>query len=696
MNGPFEAILRADRYHLGRTWGSTIDITGTIRNTYLDYGDGVLQSYFDRMMTKITQGGKYSPFIAKKVYHDIDDVCRMFSKKMNTVNVDKIIKCTDKNKRIGQSCFDTLFKYGYKFTKAQLKKLNGYGYLTLTYMESEKIGYEYLLELIGNPDFIKHLVDQTEIVGNPLIDPLIDQLIETLKKLIGKNNITLKSDFLSTLMKSMETYGNGDGCLLNRCINCHYVADKLGCPFSQDVLESVVKSCTKLKTNDAYDYEKIKILMKYYDTSFINREYILSQVDLPSVFTFLLNPCFTDYNPTDDIFFILLSSSEYIEHLLKYGYLKYDLFLMFLISLGFGKGNDTENLNMCLDLIGVTSMNELIGNFYTFADHAILELLETHKFIQSVENLKLCTKIKQLTGILETSVFLDSECVDLIDDVVKKQNNKHYFAMDLSHTDFVKIYESMGSDDRKIIERLCYEQIMDLGFLVRYNVRLTRPLVESIVCRGMWDQIIRLMHLSDRYDYLMDMMDWEMIVQIDEYIGRKWIMRNIIESRKESFAFQNKFINSMANVKEDRATLLKKPIINQIDVIKESIRNESDALIKKKMKIYYQITDQDDKPSKINDRLWKKHRDREDDSDRDDDWDDDRDRDAVLDDEVVEVIKPVVKKKCIKLGKKVVVKKAKSPVLSKKIRKLDNHSSEDSDSDSELDNSKNKKRVAKN
>lgn len=590
MNSPFETIIRANRWTLNYTWRpESVNICDCIEQTHKKYGDDINTSDFEKMIKAITNGAHSSPLANRRDPDIINKICTLYPDFINTKIVDNLLKCMT-HYTYPQDCITAILATGYKFTKHQLTQLNKFGYTLVDIVEN--MTYQDLIMTFDNSAFMSQFqtdfaVDYTTPIGKATIDAKI--LI--LKNIITRYKIEIESSFVMSLLSRLQQYYTGyiESIYAHMILNVHIVANELKNTIlsRESFLELVLKypkfydiTSPQVWLNKQYKDNiicLIKKILTYYDDP-IDRNMMLT-VMKPEMFPAFLYTDTSNYDPMEDIFYILtkfkkLYTTSFINHnkhridlcdivithLLDNGYLKYDDFLITLISLGLTEMITTLTtpcinvplLSTLIDKSNIALNNKEIECMYTLCGTTTLAALSDIKIFPTVEYVKMNVNVGAMSVLVDSSPFSDDKMMDYIE-LVNQFGESTKDMSKIQPIDIIGIYDSLSEKDKQIYIRLSN---CDIGDLIRYRLTLTREFVECLFRYGEWRTIVFLLHLSDEYDYIINLIDEPMIMMINALVGRMWFYENIIIKGKKSFALPNKFYKLRYYVEEDRKNLL--------------------------------------------------------------------------------------------------------------------------------------------
>lgn len=620
---PFEKIITSNknalRYDYWYSGACKINIANIIQTTHEEFENDVTQKDFDKMITTITNGSKSSSaLVSRRDPNIIKNICILFPKYLTTKNVDNIIKCVSPS--IYPEVVTDIASTGYEFKESQIKVLNNAGYNMASHCK--KMSYTEFLSLFDNDYFFNELRDILMIDCFKSSEKL-NPMIQKLNDLREKFKFEVKTDFITYIMnKKIEVYEKNR---IDIIVNLHVLAKELGVKIDeQHMRDFVINHSASLSINMVYDtkmdnnvilysnvndkkfYEKFRKLLDLYDDTFmIDREMLICCIQnetkkyksVNSVIN-IVHPSLTNYDPVEDIFYILYvleRSHEYapplcIKHLLHFGYLRYDDFILLLISLGFtnnGASVSFDNANVVdMDIFKnyLKKNNQSIDpnyvdNFFTFCNSYILDILSEYKILPTYERIMCCTYESQIQNMVENSFFLEDITEEYINNIIQnKCYDKDYDELSVpfvqSRGAFLKIYNSLTERDQKILERLDINLMFLPENIIRYDIYLTTEYVQQMLLHGYWKTIVCLLHLSDTYKYLLELIDINMVITINSYIGRLWFMNNIFEGKRDNFVVNSRFFDIKLNVERDVTKLLSKPIVNDPIMIQKMLSEE--------------------------------------------------------------------------------------------------------------------------
>lgn len=582
MNSPFAQIITASTYDLKRSWGN-VNISDCILKTYTKYGEKVDDKTFDKMISAITKGACNSAIARRRDPFIITNICKYFPKLLTQKNVTNILKCVNTT-NFPQTSIATLLATGYALTESQIVQLNKAGYSTLDFLDT--CSYKEFITLFDNSSF-SYIITSVLSLDYSTIDGKmkIDATIASLQAIITKFDIVLEENFLQYLIdKKFRTTSSYRDSTID-LLNLHIIAKGIGfTSFKNSQFETLFtkkhifyRIDIASGTIDQNTCKRIHKIIEFYDKP-ITRKFIL---EILSVETFvgLILPQITDYDPAEDIFYILCVLSclfpstcwMVVAHLIQHNYLIIDEFLVLLASLGlFGELNTNPNHPMRLVVQNAPERftKKIIKNIYTFCNYDYIELLTELKIVPTFELASLIISEETMKHLIESSLFVDDNTASHLEDIVT------YFIMSDNNktvTDNIKklkIYDSLSCRDKEIYSRI---SILDLSSIIRYRIKPTREMIEEFLCVGNLKFVVTLLHLSNTYDYILDFIDEQTLLRTRNLIARLWLHNNVINNKVESFALPNKFYENDKNVENDVQQLMSNQQIFYADEIRTQL-----------------------------------------------------------------------------------------------------------------------------
>ena len=606
MLRPFEKIMAANVYALKYNWrDDKVNIVECLEQTHKQYGDRITEKDFTALITLITKGGRSSVLNYRREIAIIKKLCTLFPDLMNNTKIiGCILKCINVHS-YPQQCITDITSIGYKFTEPQIAILNKEGYTVFDVIET--MSYAEFLSLFDNSTFMQKMYTNIHSRYDILSGKLaIDNKIETLKETIDKFGIVLDSKFISTFLSKCPRHHGVVGMVNDSytVLNVHIIANKLGLgQLSKEDFLFLAEKYTYFYSPMAYshiwagqifsDTDRNMIILNarkvltYYDKP-ITRDLVLHLMT-PDAFVTFVTPDTTDYDPIEDIFFILFSISKncvmndtryiIIKHFLDNGYLIYDKFLMLLISLGLTDFNQnykekTNTKSLLVELMNKGNISPTmheIDNIFTFCHFSTINALSDIKILPTKDLMSQNLYKVVVDSVVNNSVFVDDETTEYSELINSYTDEGISSGSIVTPSDTVKVYESLNDRDKQIFMRIPHDR--SIVNIIRYGITLTKEYVISILSSSNWKNIVFLLHLSKEYRYILDFIDESVILSIPSFIGRLWFSNNILIKNREVFALPNKFYKLRPNIDQDVMELLSKPLINDIDALKKNIKH---------------------------------------------------------------------------------------------------------------------------
>lgn len=599
MQSPFYEIKHASRYRLRYANAyDAVNIVKIIKDTHATWGEnGVSDADFEQMIMILTISGMSSIIACRRDPEIITTLCTCFPTKMNKKHIDRLIK-TMKKTSYPKKCIDAISNLGHVFTKTQLKLLIAAGYDMMSGMET--MNYDEFIALFNNEEYTNDLRYALSVKYDDS-PHLLDERIKTMNDLRAKYDIKFDKKFIDTIMTKVY---KGGMLNLTTLLNIHLVAKKLDIIFDREQLKHILKNYAFRDLITYYDEARctndqkcmlLKCICDYYGPSIIDREFILDFYDRIDIIKLIIHPSMTNYNPLEDLFFMLVQMGtrawEYLDHLLEYKYLNYDDFLLYLLSLGFDNDQATI-MHKHINNNNIKIHDDYLPFFYMFTNPEVLNILFDNKIMPTTENILQCTTKNQLLYIQNTDVFLDEKIIQYIETTTNKNYCESEPIFELSQEHFIEIFHSLSKRDKEIIMRIPIQHILRLGTIIRYDIKLTKQYVQYMILYGHWKNLIKLLCFTNKYDYLYNMFDIDMILLIPTIIARMWFLNNIFNSSSKLYVLSipsnyQKLIKTPYNIFDvklnleiDVANLLKSDVINDVKFIQNNIIANKQAIRK--------------------------------------------------------------------------------------------------------------------
>lgn len=612
MLQPFEKIVTTNIYNLKYYYNANrIDIVDCLQKTHDQYGDRVSEKDFTNMINILTKGVRSSVLFNRRNPEIIKKLCTLYPDFMNNTKIiANIIKCMS-TYTYPQACITDITSTGYKFTESQIMILNKEGYTMFGVIET--MSYNEFLSLFDNGTFLQNIIkDIAADYDTPAGRIVIDEKIKTLKETTNKFGINVDYKFIETFLSKCHCQFGVVGVVNHShvVLNIHIIAKGVGLEllskddfivlaekyqnfYSPNYYDTTITNYHALvkfdNTRDARDkvVSNARKVLIYYDKP-ITRDVVL-RLMTPDTFITFVTPDTSDYDPVEDIFFILsslhdkhkINDARYIviKHFIDNGYLIYDKFLMLLISLGLTdcdqRYSEKETimplLTELMHVSNITPSYQEIDNIFTFCHFSTINALSDIKIIPTKDLLSLNLYKNVIDNVVNKSVFIEDDTVEFSEFLSSYVATNHVNIT----SDIVKVYESLNDRDKQIFIRIPHDG--SVSNIIRYRLPLTKEYVVSILRSTNWRSIVFLLHLSKEYRYIIDFIDENVIMLIPEIVGRLWFHNNVMIRERQPFALPNKFYNLQPNIEKDVADLLSKPIIHDITEIIKNIKRDREA-----------------------------------------------------------------------------------------------------------------------
>jgi len=540
MELPFHYLRKASLYELTSRWHGKDDLIECLNKTAIDHELNITYSDVDFMICCLTKGNTNSALSNKS--DEKNDlyalICKKYSKFINPKIVDKMLKCMSQYKKPNNDWIEILQKNGYIFTKSQLKTLYELGYIILNGIKSMNL--DDLKSLMKIDGFFGEIRDS-------LNSNNIDNVIAKLSPLIIQFKIQIDCEFLLYLIG----YTQISSITLDYLLNCHNVQnilwdlinkdqkefcadqDQDQMKFSTNNLNDVFKNVSCIKYDSPDSIQKVKSILSFYS---INNAHLTRGIFLNNdlhFFELIAHPSLTDYNPINDIYYWINRwgepSYELIEQLIMKKYIKYDQFLMNLYSLGFGGGGSID-LNKLSDM-GIQPTQKQIDRMFRLGID--IESLLENRFVPTSEQLHTIMSPCAME-IINSSYYCSSLSLKLKNQMDHERN---IFKAINSKYDSLEVFLSLSKRDQYIFERLSTNDWTNISTILLYDIHLTKSLLILMMYDDMWESIVKLIHISTKYDYVIDLIDNKVVECCSSYTARVWLRKNILEPKS------NKLLN---------------------------------------------------------------------------------------------------------------------------------------------------------
>ena len=561
MNKPFEYIVNNTVYGLrypyyggygyNRNNGDRSTIPECITKTAAQYDQTqVTPAQFAEMINKITSGGSSSPIrYRNNVDETVQAICIYYPILLTVSNVTSLVKCFNS---ANMNSVEYIEDTGYKFTNAQIQTLTKNGILMIDKLNDMTLSGFYAL--FGNASFIEKVKDWNMDPDLHTTDPeaakgkiKIYPQYEYLAKIIKKFDLKLDEKIWS---KCFETIASGRISTM-ALINLHTVLVALGAPISNETLDVFLVDsnhgllCGSLEKS----IQDIDRVFEFYDNPKIDRSYIkrcMSQHDFGTM-KIILGSRFCSYDLLEDLYYWLERENSPGQYLISRVKATGDTDLMaHVIMLGYVDEaeacqflsqhpeylNDNEYAMKHISFNGSQKVIQMYIDNKFIADLDTVEYIRSNEYLKNLHtNLLSCTEPAQ--DKLSQLIYEDSVGAEV--DRMKRPYHGYYSHYDRSNNDVYKVLESLSDRDGRIFSHLISTKeyaLTNIQNILFYDVVITKKYLKYLLMMGYEDIVIKLMHISRKYDYLIDMIDEEMVLACHNYLPRMWFHKYIVTARK--------------------------------------------------------------------------------------------------------------------------------------------------------------------
>ena len=568
------------------TENDSIDKCITDTATHYDQTQ-ITPDIFKRMIDKITQGATSSP-IAQRNCVDVvvQAICIYYPVYLNQTIVTNLIKCFKATNTLAVEYIEST---GYKFTSSQYKALNKVGIMMLDKMESLTLSEFYSLfsndsfknklntKWDVNPDLYEiSVIDESKKVSTETKQVIVktknndneddeddeddnednvtanlnanigqtkhkyDQYL-VLHKIIKQYNIELDDEFwqhiISLALTQSQRYTYSKPYItIYTLLNIHRVVNALGCKAKKSLLDNIIKTY-EIKKSDENTEAHFNEVLSFYDNISFDRAdimgYALESIGLTyDNVTMILRSKYCSYDPMMDLYFWMNTSASYMRSYLlgRVMEIRDQELYMHLVSLYHVKFSDFKNY--IDENPGCGWDNEqfiqIALSFHQTSD--MIEYYVDNKLIVGLDILDYCRDINIVKNTYKACTSYDEQGYNRILDLMyeKKLSSaiKYHYVDD--RYSLYRVLRSFSPRDRRIMSHNQMERINKIDVILRYDIHVTKEHLEFLLSSGCEELVIRLLHTSKKYYYLIDMIDLEMILKCYNYLPRMWFYRNIV------------------------------------------------------------------------------------------------------------------------------------------------------------------------
>ncbi len=551
---PFADIITANKWAINYNTGANDLLIKTIDNTYKDFGKNITQKDMNDVVKKLTSGRNNSVLVCRNDSPIIlEKLCSYFYDFINSKIITSFLDCLEKRKGYNYSD-DKEFKWvefllgkNFEFTQSQLIVLSKIGYNILKLAKS--LTYDEFESLLDNDTIYANISIGTDNQNIMLI-------VTKIEEIRGKFNVKLEARLLLKLLKRYHSRWYKH--TWNIVLMYHTVMAELNVPFENDILKEFISN----NIITGFDLLTVKSVFHFYSFK-VDRKYFISQRNINYIVPYLI-PELTSYDPIEDIFYYMekfnnnsvgfsyyhvpdnypnidtlkTESISLLEFLVMHRYLHYDEFLMHLLSLGYY--NEYIFKNACAKGLLTDKYHNNIccwGNYVLFN-----EILDS-KFIPSIQHFQLCVDSGKILSLKKNSMYVTTEIDNYIKDIFIHQDSASIGTNmpDRLEGDvlFMDIYRSLSPRDKLIVINILthYSLLFDLSNILQYDITLTKPYVDGFFIVGKWQILAKLLFISSKYHYIIEMIDMNSILKSVSKMGRIWFYNNILDPNREKIIF---------------------------------------------------------------------------------------------------------------------------------------------------------------
>jgi len=553
-NQPFHYIMNTNDYILSCTYRDGGRFIKSINDTITHMKNLVTTDDLTQMLQKITRGGRRSILSTRLIdtQNIIEIIVSAFGQLMDRKLVTLIIKTLTPNKLASSRWITALKQKGYRFDDKQNNDLCDSGY-----MASEVTGkmtyYDIFIPVIREGTVHSVFINDSILMNNRY-----NEYVTRVRGAVDNKSIQLPDNLLITTLNYLQP------------INTIKIMDivkyiyKLHC-FVEEVdgsitntFDQLIDQMTKyikpgidfLKDDAAYVFSK-KIISFYQHPDL---EQYADNLHILSIFMFSDIP---NYNPIRNIFYLYeIHGYRIIDMLVSRGYID-GLSIMgraLINSLHIVQHPDLNNI-MCRN-IPTLELDRLVDNYVTFGID-FTELCE-YKYILTNKYVDRMIMVPSLSNINRTinGTSYSRMIYDLYvqTPIVRSSYDPLIFSR--------YIYQSLSKRDQEILSRIdIYEWAM-VKTILRYDITITKELLVALMLNNQIVGLIRLLCSHPKYDPVIHLFDQSIAEYAINLNERRWIRRNILENKPNSFAIN--LDDRMAYDQNMQIDRIKDPMYHQI------------------------------------------------------------------------------------------------------------------------------------
>lgn len=582
MKIPFEEIIYAPHSTPSYSW-STI-IMRSLQETHDAFGGYIEKAFFKKMMDRIfgsvylslPYARIYSIFKQLKNPKIVELLCILFPANLTD---DDVINAIIPSLRIDdypETCINNILEIGIKLRMDQViaVAVGGYSIVKLfTEIVTYDIFKKFLIDFIACTEVINilasgHETEKLRIYGR------------NINALATKYNIVYDDNIIIDLL------GLQRGVSLSYIAGIHILMRLIG-------VKKLPNECFHNLKDYNVAYVTHKEILILYDIK-IDRDIVFYSIGVSGIpdILFMIGAD-NDYNPKDDLIAILMlcitkginheKIVSLMNHFLDNGHIKYDEFLIRVISTGLLNQTrttyrDSKSVEGAI-LAGSTTYPAIllktciyegifpdmidIQNIFMFCDFDVINILLNNKITPTCELVSKCLNKNVIYPILISTLYDDNriyEYLDILENDVDMNrlggigyvyNNTKVIPDAKCDIQTRKLYDSLSLEDREIFVRM--NDRSSIYEIMLYDITLTQEYVTYILGTPRWMDLILLLTISKKYDYVINMITYDTVLSCNNSMGRYWLVNNIINNDNIVFS---KYHDLYVPHQSDRETLI--------------------------------------------------------------------------------------------------------------------------------------------
>lgn len=564
MKIPFQEIIYAP--HSTPTYKWSEIILRSLQETHDDFGGFVEKMFFKKMIDRVfgtvylslPYSRIYSIFKQLKNPKIVELLCILFPANLTDIDAINAIIPSLHSRDFPESCIDYILETGIKLEINQIIVIATGGYSIVKLFKWD-VTYDMLKE------FLKDFITHSEVIN------VINSACETeMMRMYGKNinDLIVKHNIVCTDSIIVDLLGPKRSISLTYIAGIHVLMRLIG-----------IKKLPNERFHNLGDYNASYItnkeIINMYDVK-IDRDIIFSsigQTGSPEILLMIGDN--NEYNPKDDIIAILMAcimkgiTHERITNVMKYlitnNYIKYDGFLVRLISTGLlnniNNTYNTTNIEGIIASVNRTYPASLlitciengafpdatdIQNMFMFCDFDIIYVLLNNKITPTYDLVIRCLNKYVIYPIMISTLYDDDRVYEYLDIIendaeIRNKNNIGYVTNNFAIKPVIKhdiqvrkVYDSLSLDDREVFIRMSDQT--SIYEIMIYDITLTKEYVTYILGTHKWMDLILLIIISKKYEYILSMITYDTVLSCNSTMGRYWLVNNIINKDDNVFS----------------------------------------------------------------------------------------------------------------------------------------------------------------